>query len=69
MDGYLRVSSRLKLGPVGEDCLVKTSSSAGQPQPAAGETGSIGPARSCIVLLSLQRCFYFPMLRETYRFY
>jgi len=51
MDGHLRVSSRLKLGPVGKDCVVKTSS-AGQPRQATGETNSVGPNKSCIVILS-----------------
>ncbi|KAJ0966767.1 hypothetical protein J5N97_023684 [Dioscorea zingiberensis] len=40
MEGYQRITSRLKLGPVGEDCTLKTGS--GQPRQALGETDTTG---------------------------
>ncbi|ONK64231.1 uncharacterized protein A4U43_C07F23490 [Asparagus officinalis] len=53
MDSYHRVSSKLKLGPVGEDCMIRMLSSAGQPQQATGETDSVGPNRSCRIPVRL----------------
>ncbi|WOL13406.1 autophagy-related protein [Canna indica] len=41
MDGYLRISSRLKLGPLGEDCILKRSSSL-QPRQATDEPEIVG---------------------------
>lgn len=53
MDGYLRISSRLKLGPLGEDCTVRSASSLAQPRQAIGEPDITGSGRPCISC-----CFY-----------
>ncbi|CAL9127767.1 unnamed protein product [Musa acuminata var. zebrina] len=44
MDGYLRISSRLKLGPVGEDCFLKQASSL-QPRQTIDEPDPVGSGR------------------------
>ncbi|KAJ8461584.1 hypothetical protein OPV22_034510 [Ensete ventricosum] len=44
MDGYLRISSRLKLGPFGEDCFLKQASSL-QPRQAIDEPDTVGSSR------------------------
>ncbi|KAJ6793188.1 autophagy protein 5 [Iris pallida] len=46
MDSYLQVSSRLKLGPVGEDLMVRVSSSGAQPRQANTENDFVGTNRS-----------------------
>lgn len=43
MEGHQRIASRLKLGPIGEDCTLKTGS--GQPRQALGEADTAGSSR------------------------
>ncbi|KAG1361100.1 Autophagy protein 5 [Cocos nucifera] len=53
MDGYLGISSRLKLGPLGEDCMVKSASSSAQPRQATGEPDFTGSGRPCRIPVRL----------------
>ncbi|KAH7669364.1 autophagy-related protein 5 [Dioscorea alata] len=43
VEAYQRIASRLKLGPIGEDCTLKTG--AGQPRQALGEADTAGSSR------------------------
>ncbi|XP_072968486.1 autophagy protein 5 [Typha angustifolia] len=53
MDGYLNISSKLKLGPVRDDCLMRTSSSLAQHQQANAEPESVGSGRQCRIPVRL----------------
>lgn len=52
MESYVRLSSKLKLGPVGEDCIVKNSPLAAQSQQPTG-IDAVGPTRSCRIPVRL----------------
>ncbi|XP_008804824.1 autophagy protein 5 isoform X1 [Phoenix dactylifera] len=53
MDDFLRISSRLKLGPLGEDCMVRSGSSLVQPRQAIGEPDFTGSGRPCRIPVRL----------------
>lgn len=47
LDGYMNISTRLKLGPFEEDCLVRTSSVEGQQ--GSDEPESPGSGKPCML--------------------